>query len=320
MFLRAAISVALVALIVWWAGADEIGALLAQVSVSGLAVVVSLHIADRLLMAYKWWRLLRARGYGVPLSAAVRAYFLASFVGAVIPVAGGADLARIAATRGKGASTEALISSVALERALGAISHGFFCLAAVALAVGLRVNLEISSATLAIGAGAAVLLLTLGLPLSFVLADTIASRIGAGAQAPTGLAGKIGNLAYDYAGWRDHPRELWIFLALTFVEGFYPILGYYAAALALNIDASLVQMAIAVPLAFLIARLPIPLPSFGPEQGVFVTVAMQLGITQAGATAVTLLFLGTLLVAFSPGAIAWLSSPPAPTDRPAPPA
>jgi len=302
--LRAALSIALIAAIVWWAGAEDILALLAQASLLGLAAVILMHVADRILMAYKWWRLLRARGYQVHLADAIRSYFLGSFVGAVLPVAGGADVARIASLRGKGASTESLISSVALERAIGAISHGFFCLAAVALAVGLSIDLEISPRMLAAAAVAAVIVLTLGLPLSFVLARAVAQRAGNG----PGFRGKVASLASDYAGWRDHPRELWIFLTLTFVEGLYPILTYYVAARALGVEATLVQMAIAVPLAFLIPRLPIPMPSFGIEQGAFVYVAMQLGVSKEGAAAVTFLFLGTLLLAFAPGAVAWFNS------------
>lgn len=302
--LRAVLSVALIAAIVWWAGAADILALLGRASLSGLAAVILMHVADRILMAYKWWRLLRARGYQVSLADAIRSYFLGSFVGAVMPIAGGADVARIATLRGKGASTESLISSVALERAIGAISHGFFCLAAVGLAVGLSIDLEISTRTLAAAAVAAVIVLTLGLPLSFTLAKAVAERAGVG----TGFRGKIANLASDYAGWRHHPRELWVFLTLTLAEGFYPILTYYVAARALGVETTLVQMAIAVPLAFLIPRLPIPMPSFGIEQGAFVYVAMKLGVSSDGAAAVTLLFLGTLLIAFAPGAVAWFNT------------
>ena len=43
---------------------------------------------------------------------------------------------------------------------------------------------------------------------------------------------------------------------------------------------------VAVPLAFLLPRLPIPLPSFGIEQGAFVYVAMRLGVSKEGAAAV----------------------------------
>ncbi len=301
---RTVASVALVGAIIWWAGASETFALLGSASLAGIALLVLLHAADRVLMAYKWWRLLRARGYPVGMGDATRGYFLASFVGAVLPVAGGADLARIAAMRGKGAGTESLTSSVALERAIGAISHGLFCLAAIGLAVALSIELDVSNGVLAVAAATAVVLLTLCLPLTFSIAGLVATQFVEAA----GFRGKIARLAADYAGWSRHPRELWIFLALTFIEGFYPIVAYYAAAWALGVDASLVHMAIAVPLAFLLARLPIPLPSLGPEQGMFIFVATQLGMSQDGAAAITLLFLGTLLIAFAPGAVLWMSS------------
>ncbi|NKB88696.1 MAG: hypothetical protein GKS06_10795 [Acidobacteria bacterium] len=300
---RLGLSLAFVGAIVWWADPSEVWSLLRDASIIGVGAVIALHMLDRVLMAYKWWRLLRVRDFDVKFGDAVRGYFLGSFIGAVIPFTGGADLARIAAVRGKGANTEALIASVALERALGAVSHLVFCVGAVAMLVAWRIDMEVSATALAGAAIGALVLLTALLPLSFAVAERFAAR-----PESEGLAGRLVRLAGDYAAWRAHPRELWIFLALTFVEGFYPILGYWIAAQALGLDVTLVQTAIAVPLAFLVARLPIPTFSMGPEQLGFFWVATRLGIPEAAATAITVLFLGTILIAFTPGALAWMNS------------
>jgi hypothetical protein len=303
---RATASVLIVVALIWWAGPADVIGLLRRASLPGIGVLIGLHAADRVLMAYKWWRLLRARGNALRLADAVRAYFLGSFVGAVLPIAGGADVTRIAAVRGRGVPTESLISSVALERALGAISHGLYCVGAVALALALRADLQLSTTVLAGSAVGFVVLLTLLLPLSFAAAGHIAARLDGG----EGFGARLAALAADYAGWRRHPRELWIFLMLTLLEGLYPIFTYYGAALALGLSVTAVDMAIVVPLAFLLPRLPIPLPSLGPEQGAFVVLAVQLGLAQEEATAITLLFLATLLIAFAPGALAWLTQRP----------
>ena len=155
-----------------------------------------------------------------------------------------------------------------------------------------------------IGAAAAVLILSSSLPLSFRIAASARRRL---ASRP-GLAGRLGALAGEYAGWRDHPREIWIFLLLTLIEGVFPIATYLAAATALDVPTTAVEMAAVVPVVYLVARLPISAAGVGVEQGGFAYAAAWLGL-MAHAPAAAISFLVspiTLLIALLPGLVAWV--------------
>ncbi len=303
---RMAVSFGLVALVLWRAGLGEVAANLGRVSLAGAAVVVLLHTGDRLLMAYKWRRLLLAKGVDVGLGEATRAYYVSSFASIFLPMTVGADVVRIGVMRDGPVRTDTLIASIALERALGALAQAVFCAFSVGLILALQMQVPIEGSTLMVSAAAAVLVLSLSLPLSFRIAAGAHARLG---QRP-GLPGKLGALAGEYASWRDHPREIWVFLLLTLLEGLFPIATYLAAAAALDVPTTMVEMAAVVPIVYLVARLPISAAGIGVEQGGFAYAATWLGLMgHAPAAAISFLVSPiTLLIALLPGLAAWASA------------
>ncbi len=300
--LRIGASLALVAGVLWWADPQEVAARLVGVSLTGFSIVVLLHTGDRLLMAYKWRRLLRARDLPIGHGEAIRVYYVSSFAGVFLPMTVGADLVRLGAMRRSEISSSNLVASIAIERALGAVSQGLFCLLSLGLIASLRLKLEVPFAGLAALVGAMVVILTLTMPLSFRLAKALDERW----SGRPGLLGKLAVLAHEYAAWRRHPREIWLFLLLTLLEGFFPILTYVAAAGALGVPTTVVEMTAVVPIVYLIARLPVSLGGLGAEQGGFVVAAALVGIGKDSALAMSFLVWFALLVALLPGAVAWL--------------
>lgn len=301
--LRLGVSFGLVAFVLWRAGLGDVMAILGGISLAEGALVVLLHTGDRMLMAYKWRRLLIAKGLDVGFGEATRAYYVSSFASIFLPMTVGADIVRVSIMRGSRASTETVIASIALERALGALSQAVFCAFSVALIVALQMQMPVETSTLAVAAIAAVLVLSASLPLSFRVAAVARERLG----EASGLAGKLGILAGEYASWRNHPREIWTFLLLTLLEGLFPIATYLAAAAALGVPTTAVEMAAVVPVVYLVARLPISAAGIGVEQGGFAYAATWLGLmAQAPAAAISFLVSPiALMVALLPGLAAW---------------
>lgn len=305
---RLTASVALVALVLWWVDTPRLLATLSAAAPLWVAAMVLLHTGDRLLMAYKWRRLLVARGAALSAADAVRAYYVGSFAGVFLPMTVGADVVRVGAVRGAGPATGTVIASIALERALGALSQAIFCALSLTLIAALRLDIAVSVPALGLAIVVLLFVLTAMLPLSFRLARWSAARL----EHATGLAGKFGSLARDYADWRAYPREIWIFLALTLLEGLFPIATYAAAARAVGAPASLIEMTALVPLVYLVARLPVFFAGIGVEQSGFVAAAGALtGMVPATAAAISFLVSPiTLLVALLPGAVAWVTRRP----------
>lgn len=300
---RIAMSVGLLALAFWYVGDRGVLSTLGNATLVGVLTVIGLHTGDRLLMAYKWRRLLLARDLQIGLGEAIRAYYISSFAGVVLPMTVGADVVRVAALRRGTISTSNLVASIAIERALGALSQAVFCVLSVLLIAAMQLQLEIPAGGLLAMVAVIIVVLTVAMPVSFGLAAELSRR---GHDKP-GIRGKLASLAHDYAAWRSHPREIWVFLLLTLLEGFFPILTYLAAASALGVPTNLVAMTAIIPLVYLVARIPlIGVAGIGPEQLGFVAAAGLIGIGDANALAMSLLVLTGLLVALLPGAIAWM--------------
>ena len=116
LLLRLGVSFGLVAFVLWRAGLGDVVAILGRISLAGGAVLILLHTGDRLLMVYKWRRLLLARGVDVGFGEATRAYYVSSFASIFLPMTVGADVVRVTVMRGSRASTEAVIASIASGR------------------------------------------------------------------------------------------------------------------------------------------------------------------------------------------------------------
>jgi hypothetical protein len=262
--------------------------------------IVGLVTADRLLMAWKWWLLVRGREAAVSLWAAVRTYYLASFAGFFLPMTLGADAVRVAALAGEG-RTAGLVASVVLERALGALAQGVLALVAVGALVALGLGATIGPRERWMAAGVLVAAF-LAFPLSFPLAGRAAGRL----QAVGGWRGTLRALAAAYAGYAEAAGLVLVFFGLTLLEGCIPVVYHYMAGRALGLDLGFSLFVATVPLVFLVARLPVSLGGIGVLETSFVYLAGLLGLGRTEALSIALLAEAVVVVSLSPGALVYL--------------
>jgi uncharacterized membrane protein YbhN (UPF0104 family) len=257
------------------------------------AVVLALALAagDRVLMAAKWWMLLRARGVALPVTTAVRAYFASSFAGLFLPVTVGADAIRVFAVRQFGVYD--LTASVIVERTLGAI--GMLSVGLLGCALLAR---ELAGATLrslAAGLGAVTLLLAAVFPVSLWLA---ARR----RRWPSLVPPKLSQVADAYAAYARHRGVLAAFAGLSVLESFIPSVTTFVVARGLGYDVPLWLFVATVPIALSVARLPISLGGFGVQEVSFVYLAGLLGMPATDALATMLVADAVLLLTLLPAA------------------
>jgi uncharacterized membrane protein YbhN (UPF0104 family) len=275
--------------------------------------VVGLATFDRLLMAWKWWLLVRGRGVALGLWAAIRAYYLASFAGYFLPMTVGADTVRVAALAGPG-RTAVLVASVVLERLVGALAQAVLAVLSVTTLVALGLGARLGPAERWV-LGAVVALAFLAFPFTFPAARWIAARLGP-PERHRGWRGALRALAEQYAGYGAATGLVCLFFALTLLEGGFPIAIHYAAGRALGLDPGWTFYVATVPLVFLVARLPVSLGGIGFLELSFVSLAGLLGMSWTDAFAIAGLATTLYLVALLPGALLYLV--PAAAMRPAP--
>jgi uncharacterized membrane protein YbhN (UPF0104 family) len=302
--LRVAVSFGLLALLFAFVDRAELARRVAGADAGRLLLVVVIVTADRLLMSWKWWLLIRGREAAVSLWAAVRAYYVASFAGWFLPMTVGADVVRIAALAG-GGRTPGLVASVVIERTVGALAQAVLATVSLGFLIALGLGAEIGpdKRWALLGAlGAAFL----AFPLSFRVAAWLAPRLPEGA---------LRSLAAAYASYADSGPLLLAFFGLTLLEGCFPVAYHYVVGKALGLDPGWSFYIATVPLVFLVARLPVSLGGLGLLELSFVYLAALLGLGRTEAFSIAVVAEALVLVSLLPGAVAYLFPAPVAAGR-----
>jgi uncharacterized membrane protein YbhN (UPF0104 family) len=261
-------------------------------------------------MAWKWWLLVRGRAAAVSLWAAIRAYYLASFVGWFLPMTVGADAVRVGALAGEGRTT-GLVASVVLERAVGALAQAVLAAVSCGTMIALGLGAEVGPAERWL-LGGVVLAAFLAFPASFPVARRTA-RLLAGGGWRAGLRG----LLDSYASYGSARGLVVAFFGLTLVEGIFPVVIHYVAGRALGLDPGWTFYVATVPLVFLVARLPVSLGGLGVLELSFVYLAGLLGMGRTDAFSIAVLAEGLVILSLLPGAfLYWFPSPAPLAGRP----
>jgi uncharacterized protein (TIRG00374 family) len=297
---RLAISLALLACIVWWlGGVEKIVGTMSRINLGLAALVVVLLTLDRGLMTFKWLLLLRARGIHSRFFTAMKIYCASMVWGMFLPSTVGADTIRAVSIARTGISTNEVVASIVVERIFGFLSVLLLGLCSLLL---LSVSGELESrfiiiwwaALIVIGASLIALATSLNEKVFHVIHDRFLDRF-----RHNRVAGKLREFHETYLAYRRHGGTLVTFSVLTVVEQLTPVVVLWMIALALDIHLALVPFLVAVPLSLLISRLPIGVYGLGTFEASFIFFLSEAGLS--GADAVAISFTGRILEI-----VAWL--------------
>jgi glycosyltransferase 2 family protein len=287
--LKLAITVILVAAIVWQLGdLRKVGQLLVRIDPAYMLVIFAVYTLDRALMTHKWGLLLRSRGQQLPFFHGLRIYCASMVWGMFLPATVGSDAIRAFSTSRSGLDVDEVVASIFIERMIGFITAlllGLFGLALLFLAGGLEAHFRplwwLGSVVL--------LVTTLAFATSF--SHTAFDFLhGCLLQSLAGvrIIRRLRRFHQAYLAYRGEKRSLAAFFGLTVVQQLTPILPLWLVARALEIEASLLYIAGAVPLTFLISRIPVSIAGLGVFEGVFMLLMSLVGLTAAESIAIAL--------------------------------
>jgi uncharacterized protein (TIRG00374 family) len=243
----------------------------------GLSVVI-LNL-DRFLMSYKWSILLKARGIRFSFPELVRGYYIGTTWGSVLPGTIGGDVIRAYRLSHQGTASTDVVSSVILERALGAVAG--LMMAALCLIV--------AAAILQVFPWWITLLTLLGgfLAIAFTWMLLRKKQVPDSSSEPSRpRAGWIKRLTTVYEAcldYRQHPMAMVRFVAWSLVEQCVPVVCVYLTALALGIPASLLSVATFTPLVVTLSKIPVSVDGFGIREGLYVYLLGLVGVTPSEA-------------------------------------
>ena len=245
-----------------------------------LALAVAANFAALLLSAWRRERLLQVLDPRLGFYPALKAYWVGSLFGNVLPSTVGGDVVRLALVRERAGLTNAS-ASIAVERLTGLVM----------LLVAALIALTPPAAAAMLGQQRWWLLFSLAgvLAAGILLLVFAPQRLAAGkaswarrrlAHLPQiiKLLDTAGAFARALLTYRRRPDALVVTLALSGL--FYAMLAVFQWALlrAVGADIGLLEVAIAVPLVVLVNLLPISINGLGVTEGVFVVLYSRLGV------------------------------------------
>jgi glycosyltransferase 2 family protein len=287
------------AYLVWKIDLSQTLHLLAHAQVGYFLAAVAIMVGSVWPMAWRWQRLLEARGIRDRLSWLTRAYFVAYTAGQLLPTAVGGDAVRIYETArrhtGRGGQ---VAGSVLLERALGGAATLTLAAVGFVLALGhydVGAYLWIEG-TFVIGT-VVLAFLFFSRRLRPLLARTAPLLRAVRLERPI-------RAAYEgIHGYRDHPGLLGGVFALTLAVQAVRVLAIWFAGKAVGVDLSPRPYYVMGPLLFLVLLVPFSVNGIAVRESFFVSFLGNLGVSADEAFATGFLFFVVTLCLSVPGAV-----------------
>jgi len=263
----------------------------------GAAAAITLAVVPP--MAWRWQRLLAARGLAAPLGWLTRTYYVSFSVAQVLPTSLGGDAARIYSTsrRYPGSSSTAA-GSVILERALGGaatltLAAVGFVLAIGRYDVGPYLWLEAGLTVATILGGCVIFSKRLRKPLARLVPVLRTLRLERPLRA-----------AYEGVhAYRDHPGLLGGAFALTLVIAAVRVAAIWLVGKAVGVDLSPRPYYVLGPLLFLVMLVPFTINGIALREAFFVSFLGKLHVGADAAFATGFLFFLLSVVTALPGAL-----------------
>ena len=287
------------AYVVWKIDISRTAHLPAHASVGYFLGAVAIMVISVWPMAWRWQKLLEARGIRDRLSWLVRAYFVAYTAGQILPTAVGGDAVRIYETAkrhtGRGGD---VAGSVLLERALGGAATLSLAAVGFVLAVG----------KYDVGA-------YLWIELAFVIGTVVLAVALFARRARPLLAKTVPLLRFvrldrpiraAYEGihsYREHPRLLGGVFTLTLAVQSVRVLAIWLAGKAVDVNLSPRPYYVMGPLLFLVLLMPFTVNGIAVRESFFVSFLGHLGVSSEAALATGFLFFLVNVALAIPGAV-----------------
>ena len=293
------------AYIVWKIDIGETAHVVAHARPVWLLASLAIMVISVWPMAWRWQRLLEARGVHERMPRLVRTYFVGYAAGQVLPTSLGGDASRIYETsRRHENAAGAAAGTVLLERGLGGAATLLLAAIGFALAIGRYsiggyIWVELAFVVAAVAAG-------------IVLFSTRLHPVLRWTQPALRVLRIERPLREVYLGMHSFRRErrllIWMFV-LTLAVQAVRVLAIWSAGKAVGVDLSPRPYYVMGPMLFLVILIPFTINGLAVRESFFVSFLGGLGVSADQAFATGFLFFLVTLLLSLPGAaiMAWES-------------
>ena len=268
-----------------------------------LAAAILIYLGMILASAWRWGLLLRAQGIRLSFRTLTSSFLVATFFNNFLPSNIGGDVVRIADTAPAAGSKTLATTVVLIDRGLGLL--GLILIAAVGATAGrLGAGGPIGPGWLWAGFAAAAIIATPALlvpqgfarlfePLRVVHPEWVDERLDRLTSALTRFREAPGALGGCFAG-------------AVFVQAVL-VAFYLAIAHSMRIPIGAAELAVIVPISFIIQMLPVSMNGFGVREATFGFYFSRLGLPLESALLVSFMGAAMIMLFSLSGAVVYLS-------------
>ena len=285
------------AYILWKIDLGTTGNVLAHSRVGWWLLALAIMAGSVWPMAWRWQRLLEARGIVEPLARLVRTYFVGYAAGQVLPTSLGGDASRIyETTRRHEGSAGAAAGTVLLERALGGVATLVLAAVGFAIAVGqydVGGYIWVELAFVVCAALAGIVLFSTRLHPLLQRTRPLLRRLR--------LERLLREVYLALHSFRRERALLVAMFALTLVVQAVRVLAIWCAGKAVGVDLSPRPYYVMGPLLFLVMLVPFTVNGLAVRESFFVSFLGGLGVSADRAFATGFLFFVVTIALALPG-------------------
>jgi uncharacterized membrane protein YbhN (UPF0104 family) len=289
--LKAAVSVALLALLFSKVDVGRLWTVARTASVPWLVGALTLYLAMILVSAWRWGLLLRAQRILYSFRGLTSSFLVATFFNNFLPSNIGGDVIRIADTAPAAGSKTLATTVVLIDRGLGLL--GLVLVAALGASAGLGPASvgPVGPGMLWTGFGLAAMLATPALlnPEGF-------TRVLQPLRVlhPEWVDERLGRLAAALSRFKESPASLATCFVGAIGVQLILVAFYLAIAHSLEIPITFAQLAVIVPISFVVQMVPVSMNGFGVREATFGFYFTRFGLPLESALLVS--FIGAALV------------------------
>jgi hypothetical protein len=264
---------------------------------------LGLYLLQMLVATWRWGVLLVPQGIGLGHRRLLSSYLVATFFNNFLPSNIGGDVVRIRDTSGHTGSKTIATTVVLVDRGIGLL--GLFLVAAVGASItttaGGHTPAWASLLWLAFGGALAVGSAVVFLPNSVGMLLTPLRVIH-----QEWVGERISRLTGTLERFRTQPRSLLSCFSGAILVQAVLVAFYFAVARSMVIDVPIADLAVLVPVSFVIQMVPVSLNGLGVREATFKLYFAQIGLPAASALAVSLMGAALVMLFSLTGAVAYL--------------
>jgi glycosyltransferase 2 family protein len=305
--IKIVVSVALLALLFSRVDARRLWAIARQASLAWLAAALLIYFLNVLASVWRWRLLLHAQDVQMPARTLLGSYLVATFFNNFLPSNVGGDVIRIRDTARPAKSTTLAAMVVLSDRVLGLMA--LVLVAAVGASAAAEVPAAHATSPIWPSWLWASFLLCAAAAAPAVLAPAGFSRLLQPLTVihPEWVGGRIEKLTDVLSRFRERPGSIATCFAVAVGVQASMIVYYLAVIYALHLRVGVWDLAVIVPISFVVQLLPVSVGGFGVREATFSLYFAKIGLPIESAVVMSLVGAALLMLFSVSGAAVWFA-------------